>query len=317
MANKFGAFVPFYAFKNQQPNITSLFSRLQQTVKECEQLGYQSAWLDDHLMINKTQTLECWTTLAALSNATTKIRLGTMITCNTFRNPSLLAKMAATVDGISNGRLELGIGAGIQQNEHQAYGVAFPCPMIRIQQMDEALDVMKLLWTQETASYSGKHYSLHNAICEPKPLQKPYPPITVGGAGEQLTLGVTAKHANRFDWGYLPSKKEYLHKLQVLTKHCNDVGRDVDEIEKSCWPFGQIFLGKNKNELNKLVPNWLPKGVELKEFMQTNFVGTPEDCIKQIQEYVDVGVTYFMLYFGDFPSLRGLKLFAQTVLPNF
>ncbi len=225
--------------------------------------------------------------------------------------------MAATVDQISGGRLELGIGAGIQQNEHKAYGFSFPATKNRIQQMDEALDILKLLWTQETASYTGKHYSLHEAVCEPKPLQKPHPPITVGGAGEQLTLRVTVKHANRFDWGYLPSMEQYMHKLQVLKKHCNAVGRDFDGIEKSCWPFGQFFLAENQNELTKLVPKWIPEGVEKKEFMKANFVGTPEECIKQIQRYVDVGVTYFMLYFGDFPSLRGLKLFARTVLPHF
>jgi F420-dependent oxidoreductase-like protein len=308
---KFGVFLPFYAFRNTKTG--SLFNLIRDIVLECERLGYHSVLLDDHLMLNKMPILECWTTLSAISQVTARIRLGTMVTCNSFRNPALLAKMAATVDNISNGRLELGIGAGVQKNEHNAYGFPFPPTKARIERLNEAVEIIKKLWIEEKATYNGKHYMIKDAVCEPKPVQKPHPPITIGGGGEKLTLQVTARHADRHDWGYIPSVEEYKRKLKVLEKHCNAVGRTFNEIEKSCWPAGQIFIGADREELEKKVSLWLPKGVSMECFMRTSFVGTPEEFIKQLQQYLDLGVTHFMLFFGDLPDLTGLRFFAENV----
>jgi F420-dependent oxidoreductase-like protein len=310
---KFGIFLPFHTFRKQK-RTTELFNRLQDVVLECERLGYYSVLLDDHLMLNKMPILECWATLSALSSVTEKIRLGPMVTCNSFRTPALLAKMAATVDNISSGRLELGIGAGVQKNEHNTYGFPFFSSKTRIERLNEAVEIIKEMWIEEKASYKGKHYAIRDAVCEPKPVQKPYPPITIGGGGEKLTLRVTARHADRYDWGYLPSVEEYKRKLKVLEKHCDAVGRSFNEIEKSCWPAGQIFIGEDRKELEKKIPLWLPKGVSLEDFMQTSFVGTPEDFKKQLRRYMDLGVTHFMLFFGDLPDLGGLRLFAEYAL---
>ncbi len=219
--------------------------------------------------------------------------------------------MAATFDNISDGRLELGVGAGVQKSEHNAYGFSFPSSKARIERLNEAVAIIKKLWTEEKASYSGKHYRIIDAVCEPKPVQKPHPPIIVGGGGEKLTLRVTAQHADRYDWGYIPSIEQYRRKLNVLEKHCEAVGRRFDEIEKSCWPAGQIFIGE---DIDEMVSQWVPKGVSLEDFMQTSFVGTPEDCIKLLQPYANLGVTQFMLFFGDLPSLDGLRLFAENVV---
>ena len=265
-------------------------------------------------MLRKMPILECWTTLSALSTVTERIRLGTMVTCNSFRNPSLLAKMSATLDNISNGRLELGIGAGVQKKEHIAYGFPFPSSKARIERLKESVEIIKKMWTEEKVSYDGNHYTIRDAICEPKPLQKPHPPITIGGGGEKLTLRVTAQHADRYDWGYLPSLELYKRKLKVLEKHCEAVGRSLQEIEKSRWLAGQIFIRENRKELDEGVLRWVPKGVSLEDFARTNLVGTPEDCINQIRQYANLGVTYFMLFFGDLPDLRGLKLFAEKVV---
>ena len=311
---KFGVFLPFYALRTKKS--PQLFNRLQNVVLECERIGYHSVWLDDHMMLNKMPLLECWTTLSALSQLTKTLKLGTMVTCNSFRNPALLAKMAATVDNISNGRLELGIGAGVQKNEHNAYGFPFHSPKARIERLNEAVEVIKKLWTKEKASYSGKHYQIKDAVCAPKPVRKPHPPIIIGGGGEKLTLRVTAKHADRNDWGYVPSLEQYKRKLKILKNHCKTLGRRFDEIEKSCWPAGQIFIGEDKEDLDKMVPQWVPKGVSVEDFMQTNFVGTPKDCIKQIRQYVSLDVTHFMLFFADLPDLRGLRLFAEKVVQN-
>jgi F420-dependent oxidoreductase-like protein len=308
---KFGIFLPFYAFKDREQ-----FDRVRDAVLECEQLGYDSVWLDDHLMFKKQPILESWTTLAALSTVTSKIRLGTMVLCNGFRNPAVLAKMAATLDVISNGRLEFGIGAGVQEDEHEAYGVPFHKPHVRISRLNESVEIMKKLWTQEKTSYTGKYYTTKGAVCEPKPVQKPHPPITIGGSGETLTLKVTAQHANRYDWGHVPSMDMYKHKLEVLENRCKAVGRDFKEIEKSCWLGGQIFIVSDQKELDKKVAQLKPENVSLEDFKKFNFVATPDDCLREIRRYTSLGVTYFMLFFGDLPSTGSLRLFAEKVAEN-
>jgi len=308
----FGVFLPFYAFQNEATP-AALFPLIRDVVLECERLGYHSVWLDDHLMYGNKPILECWSTLAALSAVTARIRLGTMVTCASFRNPALLAKIAATVDVVSGGRLEFGVGAGVQETEHRAYGFPFPTARIRIERMKEAVEIIKVLWSEEKSSYNGEHYSLKAAVCEPKPLQKPHPPITIGGSGEKLLLKVTAQHADRYDWGYVPSMALYKHKLQVLESHCNAVGRDFREIERSCWPGGQVVIARNQGELRGKIAQEKPKSLALADFERTSLIGTPDECAKKLQPYVDLGVTHFMLFFGDLPRLGSLRLFAETV----
>jgi F420-dependent oxidoreductase-like protein len=300
---KFGVFLPFYAFQKVSGRY---FDVLRNVVLECEKCGYHSVWLDDHLMYKNSSILECWTTLSALSSITKRIRLGTMASCNSFRNPALLAKMASTNDVISNGRLELSIGAGAQEPEHTAYGIPFPSPKDRIDRMDEAVEVIKKMWAEEKASYSGKYYQIKEAVCEPKPQQKPHPPITIAGGGEKLTLKVTAKHADRYDWGYLPSPAVFKHKLAVLQNFCQAINRDFQEIEKSCWPAGQIFL--HQEEFERKPANVLP------ETETASFTGTPQELMGLIKQYQDLGVTFFMLFFGDLPNVDSLRLFANAFI---
>jgi F420-dependent oxidoreductase-like protein len=323
---KFGVFLPVFGFERMRFGVFShvfgfgttrflpSYEHVRDFTLECERLGYHSVWVPDHLMYGKNPVLECWTILSALSSITRRIRLGTMVLSNSFRSPAVLAKMAATLDVISNGRLELGIGAGVSEGENLAYGIPFPMPSVRIEQMKEAVEIIKKVWTEEKANYNGKYYKIEKAICEPKPLQKPHPPIIIGGGGEKLTLRVTAEHADRYDWGFLPSMEQYKHKLKVLEGHCSAVGRDFREIEKSCWPGGQIFIALNRKELDEKVLQRKPKSVSLKVFKKLNLVGTPDDCIQKIQQYVNVGVTHFMLFFGDLPNMRGIRLFADKVV---
>lgn len=311
---KFGVFLPFYAFPAEKPK--EHFSQLRNVVLECEKLGYDSVWLDDHLMYRDWPILECWTTLSALAASTSKIRLGTMVSCNLHRNPAVLAKMAASVDVLSGGRLEFGLGAGSQENEHTAYGLDFPKLSVRTQQLSEALEIIRQLWTKEKANYTGKYYSVKDAVCEPKPIQKPYPPITVGGCSPQLLLNATTPFADRFDWGYLPFEA-YKRKLEVLEKDCRAVGRGFGEIEKSCWPGAEVLIAKNQKELEEKISKQKPAATSIEEFKKTALVGTPEECIEQFGVYTELGVTYFMLYFSDLPSSESLKLFAQTVVSKF
>jgi alkanesulfonate monooxygenase SsuD/methylene tetrahydromethanopterin reductase-like flavin-dependent oxidoreductase (luciferase family) len=182
--------------------------------------------------------------------------------------------------------------------------------------MKEAVEIIKKMWTEEKASYSGEYYKIKEAICEPKPVQKPHPPITIGGSGEKLTMKVVARYAKRFDWGYLSSFELYKHKLRVLESHCKAVERDFQEIEKSCWLGGQMFIAPNQKELDEKVSQWKPEGVSLKDLKKFSLIGTTDECLQRIRQYAGLGVTYFMLFFGDMPSVDGIRLFAETVLRN-
>lgn len=311
---KFGVFLPFYAFQTKNSHPEQQFKLLREIVLEAERLGYDAVWLDDHLMYNYWSVLESWTVLSALSAVTSRIRLGTMVLCNAHRNPALLAKAAATFDVLSNGRLEFGIGAGAQEAEHKAYGFDFPKPSVRIKLLEEALEVITKLWTQQPANYQGKYYTLKDAVCQPKPLQKPHPPITVGGGGEKFTFRVTAKYADRFDWGFLSSIDEYKHKLEVLEDHCRKEGRNPHEIERSCWPAGQVLIAQNEEELNEKISKLKPKNATVDDFKKLTLSITPDKCKECLRIYSNLGVTYFMLFFADLPRVDSLRLFSQAVL---
>ncbi len=290
-----------------------MFSRIKNFVLECEQLGYDSVFIDDHLMYGQTPILECWSTLAALASSTNRIRLGSMVTSTAFRTPATLAKAAATIDLISCGRLEFGIGAGIQKEEHEAYGLTFPSPSRRVARMKEAAEVIKALWTSAQATYKGKFFVLDRAICEPKPLQKPYPPITIGGCGEKFTLKVTAQHANRADFGYLPTVEQYQRKLSILESHCKTIGRSYSDIEKSCWPAGQIIASERRQTAKEIARRLKPAGMSKADFEAFTFAGTIDEFEAVLETYKVLGATEFMLFFADLPDLGSLRSVAKIL----
>jgi F420-dependent oxidoreductase-like protein len=196
----------------------------------------EHAWAFDHFIpLGPDPTgsqLEGWTLLGALAARTERVRVGLMVTGNTYRHPAVLAKIGATVDVISHGRLDFGIGAGWNELESNMYGIPLYAPGERIRRLDEACEVIKLLWTETVANFNGRYYQLKDARCEPKPVQKPYPPFVIGGSGEQLTLRVVAKHANI--WNFVGGSVDtFRHKIEVLEEHCAAVGRDPSTIEHS------------------------------------------------------------------------------------
>jgi len=196
----------------------------------------EHAWAFDHFIpLGPDPTgpqLEGWTLLGALAARTERLRLGLMVTGNTYRHPAILANIATTVDIISNGRLDFGIGAGWNEQEHTMYGIPLYTTGERIRRMGEACEVIKLLWTETVANFDGKYYQLKDARCEPKPVQKPYPPFVIGGSGEQLTLRIVAQYANT--WNFVGGPVDmFRHKIEVLERHCAAVGRDPNTIERS------------------------------------------------------------------------------------
>jgi len=268
---------------------------------------FTTLWVSDHLMTwvknqpENADALECWSMMSYLLGTYPHMKVGSGVLCNSFRNPALLAKMVATLADLAPGRLILGIGAGWSEVEYKGYGYPFPRAAIRIGQLEEAVQIIKRMWTEDKVTFSGKYYNLYGARCFPRP--DPLPPIMIGGSGEQLTLRVVARYA---DWwnGHAQSIDHYQHKLNVLEKHCSNVGRDYESIVKTVEGFVAIAASRKKAE--KIAQRG----------RQAHFCGTPNDVISQVQEYLDLGITHYMLRFLDQPHSDGLKLFAEHVIPS-
>ena len=220
----------------------------------------EHAWVFDHFIPlgpNPTgQCLEGWTLLAALAARTQRLRVGVMVTGNTYRHPAVLANMAATIDIISRGRLDFGIGAGWNELEHEMYNIPLYAPGEKIRRLGEACEVIKRLWTETPANFDGKYYQLKNAYCEPKPVQKPYPPIVIGGGGEKLTLRVVAQYADIWNFAGGPIDM-FQHKSAVLDEHCAAIRRDPATIERSV----QLVINPNNlQETRDLTRNFIKAG---------------------------------------------------------
>ena len=287
------------------------YEAMTRTAQEAENLGYRSLWLYDHFhtvpIITQDMLFECWTTTAMIARDTKRARIGQLVTCNSYRNPALLAKMASTVDVASHGRLELGIGAGWFQEEYLAYGYTYPGAKERLQRLDEALQVILAMWTQEEASFSGHYYQIQGAINQPKGVQKPHIPILIGGGGEKVTLRLVAQYANACNiGGDIPTIK---HKLAVLKQHCDDIGRDYNSIRRTTLIDYCSIAETEEAALAKFSP--LERDDE--DLMSGALVGTPETMRQRLAEYEEAGIQELIVRFVDAPkSLDSLRLFAQT-----
>ncbi len=289
--------------------------------KESERLGFDSIWVEDHFipwyLPADHPTLECWTTLSALAAQTEKVRIGTLCSCASYRHPSLLAKMAATVDRISKGRLELGIGAGWYAEEYNAYGLTFPSPAERIARLKETVQLIRAMWTSDRATYNGRFYSLNQAVCKPEPAQKPHPPIWMGGGGEKRMLRVIAEAADAWNWGAM-TLQEFTRKSQLLDEHAKKVRRGLAPLRKSLEAF--VFIAENEPQVEAKIDGArklkAPKKFLVDAYINTSIRGTPRQIVSQVQDYVDAGVDHVMLVFPDALELSPLELFAEEVLPT-
>jgi F420-dependent oxidoreductase-like protein len=302
--------VQFALFSPQAGQTTkALFDR----AALCEKLGYHSLWLVDHFWTRGMPDLdhvEALTMMAALAARTETLRIGTLVLCNSYRNPALLAKSLTTIDQISNGRLEIGIGAGWMDEEYRAYGYDFPEIPIRLKQFEEGLQILKaMLGPEKKPSFKGKYYSIDGAMNNPKPVQQPHPPITIGGSGEKVMLKLVAKYADR--WNCPAGYESFEHKFNVLKEHCKKVGRNLDEINISEQLL--VCIGNNDAEVEQ---KW-KMAQNLKPFSITGIKGTPAQLIEQLKNRVKMGITTFTIFFSDFAPPPTLELFAKSVMPAF
>ncbi|MEY4043784.1 MAG: hypothetical protein RL644_52, partial [Actinomycetota bacterium] len=305
----FGVFIP-QGWKMELAGIEGAENKWNKAVEiavKAEELGFDSIWVYDHFhnvpVPAHEAVFECWTTIAAISQRTSRIRLGQMVGCNSYRNPGLLAKITSTVDVISGGRLDWGIGAGWYENEYRGYGYEFKKPSDRIGMLRETVEIVKSMWTNAETTYEGKYYRLERANCDPKPLQKPTPPVWIGGGGEKVTLRVVAEHADVSNFG--SSVEEFVRKREILKGHCAAIGRDEETIRKTVS--SEIFIRETEKEILEAGSRSL-WGEPAESWRSKALVGTPEQVSEKIQRYLDAGCTGFVPWCPDYPSTETLEL---------
>jgi F420-dependent oxidoreductase-like protein len=287
---------------------------------------FESIWVFDHFhtvpVPTDEATHEAWSLMAALAASTDRVRLGQMCTCMGYRNPAYLAKIAATVDVVSGGRVEMGIGAGWYEHEWRAYGYGFPTAGERLGQLDEGVQIMRQAWTTGTATLEGKHYQVNGAICRPLPLQEGGIPLWIAGGGERKTLRIAAKYAayTNFDG----SPEGFQRKSDLLAEHCKDVGTDFGAIVRSANY--NIVVAENEAGVQErlgqlratLAPLLSAEQLEstMRNYSQSTLTGTTEQVAERLSALQKLGMTYAVLYFpGVATDYSMVDLFVREVAP--
>ena len=286
-----------------------------QNAVNAEKYHYNSLWVNDHLIgfdkEHKEPYLEAWTLMVALAMKT-KLRVGHTVLCNSFRSPSLLAKMASSLDVISQGRLELAIGAGWFETEYQAYGFPFPSAKERVAQLREGLQIIKLLFTEEIVDFQGQFWSLKSAINNPKPIQKPHPPIIVGGEKPKV-ISIAAEYADGLNIPHhtVDGSKEIIN---ILNASCDKIGRKYEDIKLS-W-FGGIRLAKLSSEVKDLAKPLIRENEPLEFVLEKRMVGTTEDIVQKLAEYIDeLQIHQFMVGIRSSESIQNpIEFFSDEVI---
>jgi F420-dependent oxidoreductase-like protein len=267
-------------------------------------------WLYDHFhtVPDPTQewTFECWASTAALARDTKRVRIGQIVTCNGYRNPALLAKMASTVDVLSHGRLNFGIGSGWYEHEYRAYWYDYPGAPDRLRYLREAVQIIRALWSDEEATFDGKYYQIKGAINQPKGMQKPHIPLLIGGAGEQVTLKLVAQYADACNISN-QDNAGLARKLDILRNHCEHVGRDYNEINRTVEY--SVALARSEEEAAR-------KAQERHINPDTGLVGTPATIRQRLHEIEEVGAQEAILYLHDAAQLESVRLFGEECIAH-
>jgi F420-dependent oxidoreductase-like protein len=296
-------------------------------VADTEDGPFESIWVFDHFhtvpVPTQEATHEAWTLMAAFAATTSRVRLGQMCTCIGYRNPAYLAKVAATVDVISGGRAEMGIGAGWYEHEWRAYGYGFPKAGDRIGMLDEGVQIMRQLWTEGTATLDGRHYQVDGAICRPLPLQDGGVPLWIAGGGEKRTLRIAARYADYTNFDGSP--EGFVRKSEILAQHCAEVGTDFGAITRSANY--NVVLGETEKDVQDRlawmkdhllrcgVPENIAEG-RMRDFATGTMTGTPEQIAERLAELSKLGMSYAILNFADVAYDRtALTLFTDKVAP--
>ncbi|HEV8191624.1 MAG TPA: LLM class F420-dependent oxidoreductase [Ktedonobacterales bacterium] len=285
------------------------YETMTRVAQTAEEVGFASAWLVDHFHTvphpSQEITFECWTSTAALARDTRTMRIGQMVTCNSYRHPALLAKMASTVDVLAHGRLNFGIGAGWYEHEYRAYGYEFPDAPTRLRHLREAVQVLLALWQEEETHFAGSYYQLRGAINQPKGVQRPHIPLLIGGDGEKVTLKLVAQYADACNVGDDPASVQ--QKLTVLKQHCEAVGREYERIHRTSTTF--CLLADSDEQALAQIPAAVKARIGTS--VSTALVGSPETVRRRLAAYEAAGVQELVLRFVDGTNPEALRRFAD------
>lgn len=316
---QFGLQKPIFTFDYRGDDTSQIIDSLKKLATTAENNGFDSFWVMDHFhqipMIGKVEEpmLESWTTLSVVAGLTTKIKLGTLVTGIMYRYPAILAKVAATLDVLSKGRLFMGIGAAWNEEESNAYGIHFPAASERMSRLEEAIQIIRKMWTEEpSASFNGIYYQIRNAYCNPKPIQKPSPAILVGGSGERKTLKIVAKYADACN--LFGSAETVKRKLNILKEHCKSVGRDYNSILKTKL---SIIVVEDEKQTSEKKIEQIFKGMPEEQIREFAIHGTPEEVLRQIESFEQVGIQYLIVDLDPTRELEALDVFANKIIKKF
>ncbi len=307
----FGFHLPNYSFPDTPP--AQLFDRVVEQVKTAEEAGFRQVTVMDHLYQIPgvggvaEPMLEGWSVLDALARETSRVRLGTQVTGVTYRNPALLAKLATTLDVISAGRAMLGIGAAWNEQEHVGYGYDFPSVRERMDRLEEALAIIKGMFTQEQTDFAGHYYRASEALNYPRPIQPGGPPIMVGGGGEKRTLRIAARYADITHW-FAIGVEILKHKTDVLFGYCAEIGRDPASIERAVNAPVIVDAGTDDVAGVRAYVERLPP-----ERRRNLFVGTPEQCAHELQPYLDAGFIGFTFSNTTYRTPDSIRAIGETL----
>jgi F420-dependent oxidoreductase-like protein len=315
---RFGTFVPQgWKLDLAGVPVAEQWDRILATAATIEESGYDSLWVYDHFhthpMVTHESTFEAWTLMAAMANVTSRVRIGQMCTCVAYRPPAVLAKMAATIDVMSGGRLDVGIGAGWSSGEYRGYGYPFPPARERLDMLEEAVQVLHAMWTEDEAHFEGEHYRLDGAINRPRALQQPHPPLWIAGGGEKRTLRIVAEYGDFSNFG--DDVASFLHKSQVLADHCEAVGRRFEDIGRSVHLMSVV--GTDRADLDrKLEVAARRRNSTPDEFAAEHLATTVDEVVDVMGAFAEAGCCEMILYFYDVGVFDSVELFAQEVIPQ-
>jgi F420-dependent oxidoreductase-like protein len=314
MALTYGIFLP-QGFGRELAGIKDsieAYETLTRVAQTADASGYEAVWLADHFQTappSQELLFESWTTAAALARDTKRVRIGQMVTGNSYRNPALQAKMASTLDVLSHGRYSFGIGAGWYEPDYRAYGYPYPDGPERLRQLREAVQVILVLWTQEEATFEGRYYQVRSAVNQPKGVQQPHIPLLIAGDGEQVTLKLVAQYADacnvRGDLATLERK------FAVLKAHCETVGRDYESIHRTTLTF--CVMADSDEQAQALVPEGT-EAVFPGDIRSYGLIGTPDTIRRRLAAYEAAGVQELVITFADAPQLDTLQRFARAFI---
>jgi len=299
------------------PQIKRSWDEARGAAVEFDRLGFHSVWTCDHLYgvpLPTLPILEAWTELTAVGAITERVELGTLVTPPFFRNPAVLAKQVATLDHVTGGRTIMGLGAGWFEPEFTGYGCAFPPVRERLRALEESAVIMKRLWTEEAVTFAGRHYSVRECRCEPKPVRRP--PILIGGAGERVLMRIVAEHADI--WNNMAVAQADLAKnVEVLKRRCDDVGRDFAELRVSQQCLVVIAADDEAARAALAKANTIYGGHMGAGLEEHGIWGTPAQVIERIERHVRLGCTFFVMEFFGRDTREPARLFAEQVMPAF